>query len=420
MPDSSEGTALLNALSSTKRTGVCAARKALDHPHANPYDVDAAQTRFDASLARYAEAQTSEDATAELHEATAELENAAAQLNKATGQSGDSWALPHQAPKQAWTSRRLWLTDLTTAITSEEGRALCKQQRLSVKACVAVAQANAAFGSSSSGRSVTASNYVLGRAAARFAGRAKDYSHDVVRAARSVFEALGFAVEVARGRYLTAAERVLAKAHHGGDQIRAASVWALVSPRRPAPLRSNFPYLTPRGFTPRRVSCRSYSPTRSRKRSPAPSGRFSRQNRPLDAQIVAAHLIQNVPSLDRGHIGAIVDVIIGEVDYTRWTGRDLATLINLDARRRGIDWPSKIDRPASFLRHRLHLVAADLAAASPSEIATSHAAQIRAEQQKRTAEAEQAKLHAAKPTTVRAAVNEFKAILEAKRAKRRR
>lgn len=413
MPDSSEGTALLNALSSTNRTGVCAARNALDQPHANPYDVDAAQARFDAALSKYTATQGSDEATTELGEA-------ATQLNKALGQSGQSWALPHQVPTLGWSSRREWLEGLSAFLTCGAGRSECKQKKVAVKTCLAVAQALAAFCDSSTGRSVTASNRVLGRAAARFAGRSEPFSHDVVRAARRVLEALGFAFEVARGRYLSAAERILAKAHHGSKQFRAASVWVLVSPYSSARRRNGFPYLPPRGFTPRRVSCKSYSPTRSRKRSQAPSGRLSRRIRPLAAQKVAGQLIQNVPSLDQGHIGAIVDVIVSEVDYTRWTGRDLVTLINLDARRRGIDWPSKIERPTSFLRHRLRLVAADLAAASPSEIANVHAAQIRAEQQERTAEAEQAKLRAANPTTVRAAVDEFKAIMEAKRANRRR
>ena len=421
MRDSSESSAYPNDVSSTMLLDAPNAASTPDLP-TNPYDVAAAQARFDAALAKFSQAQAQAQAQAVDETATAtetELAAASAALNRALGQSGHSWSLPTRKPPRVWTSRQHWLTSVASYLACGEGREQCKAGRLSPKTCLAVARAVARYADSSTGRSVTASNRSIGRLAARIVGRDKPYSHDVVAVARRVLAAAGFAVEVLQGRYLTAAERILARAHHGGQQIRAASVWALTSPSRSTGTDPKNPYLPSRSFTPREGSCRKYSPTRARKRTRAPFGRISPENRPLGAQVVAAQLVARVPSLDTKHIGAIVDVIVDTVDYTRWTGRDLVELMNVDARRRGVDWPAQIDKPAAFLRHRLQLLAIELAGPSPSEVAAAHAERIRAEQDARRQEHHDAQARAAKPDTVRSAMAEFRAMLAAKRETRR-
>ena len=409
MRDSSEGNAHPCGLSSVDTLVRGSAHTYLDMPH-NPYDVDAIDAAFYAIAAEII-GEFSQPQNAD------RLAEPAAKLNVALEQSGKSWRIPGLPPAQVWTSRRYWLRSVSSVLKSEKGRALCKARRIAPDTCYAVAAALADFADSATGRNVAASNRRIGAWAARKSDRPKPFSHDTVGVARQVLAELGMAVEVARGRYLSKAERLLAKSHHGADQIRAASVWALISPRE----ADTRPYLPSRGFTPREGSCSRKSPTRARKRTRAPFGRLcNHQNRPLAAQKLAAGLVDKVPALDQGHIGAIVDVVMETVDYQRWTAADLIKLIDLDGQRRGIMWPATITKPAAFLRHRLTVLAPELAAPSPSEIEAAHLRRIRVEQAAREAEAQRKQASAARPETRQAAIAEFRAQLAEKRKHRRR
>lgn len=408
LPDSSEGNAHPCGLSSVDTLVRGSAHTYLDIPH-NPYDVDAINAAFDAIVAEiggdFLQPQNAD-----------RLAKPAADLNVALNQSGRSWRIPGQPPAQVWTSRRYWLRSVSSVLKSEKGRALCKAHRVAPDTCYAIAVALAEFADSATGRNVAASNRRIGALAARKIGRAEAFSHDTAGVARRVLAELGLAVEVARGRHLSKAERLLANEHHGGNQTRAASVWALISPREP----DARPYLPSRGFTPREGSCSRKSPTRARKRTRAPFGRLCHhQNRPLAAQKLAAELVDRIPALDRGHIGAIVDVVIETVDYQRWNANDLVKLIDLDGQRRGIMWPATITKPAAFLRHRLAGLATELAGPSPSELEAAHLRRIRAEQAARKDEAQRKQASTARPETRQAAMAEFRAQMAAKRKQRR-
>lgn len=325
---------------------------------------------------------------------------AASTENGIRGQRGRSWALDGRHPAFVWQTRSRWLTGAAVELGCSPGRQMCRARHLSPRTALFVARACARFADASTGRGVTASNRTLGRVAAELAGRARPFSHDVVSNARAVLAALGLAVEVAQGRYLTAEERFLAAVHHDGVQFRAASTWSLITPRR----WYTKSYLPRRGSTGSKTPRRNNSPTHARKRATAPSGRSQRhkgRNRPRAAHIVTAQLIAQAPSLDTGrHLGALVDVVAELVDCHRWTGRDLIAILNQDARDHPRDWPSTIQNPPGFLRHRLSRLGHVLADSSPSQVAAEHRRQVAADQRRRAEAAATADERKASPEQV--------------------
>jgi len=332
--------------------------------------------------------------------------------NTLRGQRGHSWALDGRQPALVWQSRTRWLTAAAAELACAPGRQLCRKRGVSPRTTLLVARACAQFADSSTGRGVTASNETIGRIAAELAGRAKPFCHDSVAYARAVLAELELAVEVARGRYLTVEERFQAAVHHDGVQIRAASTWALTTPRR----WYTKSYLPRRGstgsFTPRR-KC---SPTHARKRATAPSGRSQRikgQERPKKAHIVTAQLVAAATSLDNGrHLGALVDVVVELVDCDRWTGPDLVAVLNQDARENPRDWPSTIQNPAGFLRHRLCRLRDVLAGPTPSEVAEQHRQRVLEEQRQQTEAAAAAEARKATPGQVSRHMDTIRSILK--------
>ncbi len=343
---------------------------------------------------------------------------AAERRNAADGQRGHSWALPGRAPTVCWTSRSLWLVSVDVALHSDEGRRLCRQRHLSPVTARAIARGVAAFADTSSGRNVTASNSTIAALAAARAGRPRPWSHDVVANTRAVLTALGLAVEVARGRYLTHAERLAAAVHHGGQQLRAASTWALTSPRRWMPKSS----LPRRGSTGSKTPRSRKSPTRAQARATAPSGRSSRQGappRPIEAHKVTAELIQRTHGLDTGHhLGALVDVVHQLVDCRRWTGRDLAEVLNAHAMNNPRDWPSRIHYPAAFLRSRLTEISDQLARISPSQQRAEAHHKLLLEQAERRREQQEAAEQRATPHQVANHLAAIRATLAARKERR--
>ena len=348
---------------------------------------------------------------------TARIE-AAERENGARGQRGRSWALDGRHPALVWQTRTQWLTGTAAELGCSRGRQLCRQRKLSPRTALFVARACARFADASTGRGVTASNETIGRVAAELAGRAKPFCHDVVSNARAVFAALGLAVEVAQGRYLTVQERFLAAVHHDGVQLRAASTWSLTSPRR----WYTKSYLPRRGPTGSKTPRRKYSPTHARKRAQAPSGRSHRQRgreRSREDHIVTAELVSEAPSLDTGrHLGSLVDVVAELVDCHRWTGRDVVAILNQDARENPRDWPSTIQNPAGFLRHRLSRLSDLLAGPSPSEVAEDHRRTVLEGQQRRAAAAAAAEASKASGEQVARHMDMIRATLRSARAKR--
>ena len=339
----------------------------------------------------------------------------AEELNDEHPQQGCSWALPGRPPALCWTTRQQWLIAVHVFLLTDEGRRRCRSLGIAPATVRAIARACAAFADSKTGRGVSASNQTLGAWAAAKARRARPWKRDVVSKARKCLSAAGLAVEVARGRYLTAEERLAASVHHDGVQIRAASVWALVLPRRWA-VKSYLPRRGPTGSKPPR---RYTSPKRARTRAKAPSGRSLTDKGPSRtraAHVVTAQLVAEARSLDTGrHLGALVDVVADLVHCDRWTGRDLVTVLNEDARNTPRDWPSTIQNPAGFLRHRLIRITDRLAGPSPSEIVADHAARVRAEQEARRQEQQDAQARAASPDTVRARMAEIRTTLQQRR-----
>jgi hypothetical protein len=114
--------------------------------------------------------------------------------------------------------------------------------------------------------------------------------------------------------------------------------------------------------------------------------RLARDLERLAPRLVPARLDADpVDARARGHIGRICDTLTAAgVDPSRWTARDLITLIDADTRRRGWIAPARIDRPAAYLRYRLARL--DLGGPSPSEVAARAAARTRADAAARAAE----------------------------------
>lgn len=391
MPSCSEGIAFPNGVSS-----VAALSRQEESPHtlSNPHSDAPIGDTIAANIAR-AEA-----------------------LNHEHGQRGRSWALPGRAPALCWSGRGRWLLAIDVALATDEGRRLCRERHLSPATARAIARACADFADSGTGRHLTASNRTLGAHAAQRAGRARPWCHDVVTNARRVFELLGLAVEVVRGRYLTQQERLAAAVHHDCVQLRAASTWALTLVRR-WQVKSSLPR---RGSTGSKTPRSRNSPNSARKRAQAPFGRSTRhrtQPRPLAAHVVTAQLVARTRGLDNGkHLGSLVDVIAELVDCQRWTGGDLATVLNEDARINPRDWPDHIANPAGFLRHRLGRIADRLAGPSPSEIAAKHHRALRAEQRERVEREREATAQRASTSHVAATMAKFRDELKRRRRSR--
>ena len=316
-------------------------------------------------------------------------------LNTESGQRGKSWALPVRigacARTPIWSGRTQWQHQVRTLLNSPAGSQLCLKNSVSTEATFAVAVTHASLAEGKTGRGVTASRDTIANRAG--------VSVSVVKRARRVLVALGMAVELVRGRYLAALEAMAAQAHHGGRQFRAASVWALTSPRAVvhttsapvkktakatrATLRSaayraasrleshnayrhsaaarTYPQtggrgpLSPSGGFVLHSLVVKFSPTHAHTRAGTPKNPQRSDPRPIALQRTAAQLIAHTPALrTAGHVGQICDVLDDAgIDPARWTGRDIARQLTEDTQSRGWVWPTHLTRPVAFLRWRL-------------------------------------------------------------------
>lgn len=296
---------------------------------------------------------------------------AARQLNDETEQRGRSWAIPADAGMKTkapcWTSKAGWTTAVAVALDTDEARVLCRG-RIRKTVLTAVGLAMASFADIPTGRGVTASNGTLGRVAAAILGK-DSLSGRTVCTARWILSKLGLALELERGRYLSADERIAAAEHHGGVQLRAGSTWSLILPRHRGRGIFVLPPRGPRGSsTPSVNNSPKCAQARTRRPSAARSPDKPRSRPTLPVQRLVAEMVARTPALERvKHLGSLCRVVEQSgLDTTRWTGRDLVEAINADTKRRGWTFPDRLDNPAAWLRWRLANL--DLTSPSPSEV----------------------------------------------------
>jgi hypothetical protein len=327
--------------------------------------------------------------------------NRVEQLNAESGQRGRSWSLPvdpgQQASTPAWTGRAAWQRQVREVLNSPTGRGVCRCFKVSTEFVFAVAVTMASYAERSTGRRVTASRDKI--------AHRSGVSVSVVKRARRALQTLSVAREMVRGRYLRADESHAAESHHGRIQRRAASVWALTSPKsvvtatqqvakkvvkkiRPSQdaASESYPQQPPRGpLSPFRgfkllSLVRELSPTRAQTRTGAATKHPQTdppQPRQLELQRTAAELLVHAPVFaSAGHVGSICDALESAgIDVNRWRGRDIAAELTRDTQQRGWIWPQHIERPIGFLRWRLANI--DWTRPSPTERAQKDAQEAR-------------------------------------------
>lgn len=368
-------------------------------------------------------------------------------MNEESDQRGRTWSIPVSPQLQAktpiWSGRTQWQRQVREILNHEEGRNLCRRHHADPERVYAVAVSMASFADQRTGRRVTASREVLAERAG--------VSVTVLKRARRVLVEFGLAREMVRGRFLRTLEQWAAEAHHGRKQIKATSVWALLSPRSVVlrTTRDRLPQATPpaqrwtrtpaatneprrprypqsRDHGPQSValsfstctSVKKYKTTRASARGQDDSQEQPREPRSISLQKAAAGLIAHAPCLDTGeHIGSVCEALRDHyVDPERWSGRDIAVALTEDTRRRGWMWPARgsLKHPVRYLRWRLSAI--DWSLPSPTE---------RAEAAKRCRDAERhaaalAMVERARKTASesvrRTAMARIRSVLQGKRA----
>lgn len=332
------------------------------------------------------------DLTASTARAEARI-NKITKLNADSAQRGNSWHLPvdhqEQAQTPLWTSRNEWQHQVRELLNSSTGTGICRTHQVDPQRVFAVAVTMAGFAEQRTGRRVTVSRTAL--------AEKTGISVSVVQRARRVLSALHVAKEMVRGRFLRTIELWAAEAHHGGRQTRAASVWALTSPRsvlrsltstnsspdaKPHPQQSadnaanTYPQSTiadplsvALAFSSSSSVRKNYTNARARTYHQKESK--NRKPKSIRLQRAAAELIQRAPALmPRGHIGAISNALSRHsIDTERWSGRDIARTLDQDTKSRGWTWPnaSELNDPVRFLHWRLARI--DWSGNSPTEVA---------------------------------------------------
>lgn len=312
-----------------------------------------------------------------------------------------SWALPAERRSgPCWASKQQWLAAVSASVLIDEVRALMAGV-IKPASLRDIAAGLASFSDAHTGRGVTASNTRIGKQAAQLAGRRRPYSERMVTHARTILKRIGLAEEAARGRYLTIAERMAAVLHHGTEQRRAASVWNLIMPAVHVRAICDLPRS---GSALLKSPSRRWLPTRARARAGAPTAQQpspppspARSLRSRQAHTIVAHLIRCCPSMDKGHLGALVDVITCHVDTRRWTARDLIAILDATG---GL--PATIARPARYLEARLTSLAGQLAGPSPSEQEKARAADAAIRRQRHRTALARDRARAATPAQRRA------------------
>lgn len=263
-----------------------------------------------------------------------------------------SWALPAPTgaygPLRAWVSGNAWFDAVMDALATPEGEALRRAARVAPGTLLRVAYDDRMSADRSTGRDVTTAHETV---AERLGMSAK-----TVQRARLLLEAMGLAVTVVGGRYLTNEEREQARRAHGGDQVRAASTRALVMPSTPPPARSTSRPAKPESVenvhlpvspSGEQVShLPESSPTRAMRarKGPAPRrpamtrGTIEGTPRSLAVQQLSARLVQRMPWLgEQQHIGRLCRLVDRLKLVERgWTAQQIVDQIERHSRTAGL------------------------------------------------------------------------------------
>lgn len=264
-----------------------------------------------------------------------------------------SWALPAPvgayAELPAWWSAEAWFDAVMDVLRTPEGEELRRAARVAADTLLRVAYADRSSADRITGRGVTTAHETV---AAQLG-----MSWKTVQRARHLLEAMGLAVTVAEGRYLTASEREQARRAHGSAQVRAASTRALVMPaavtqgrapkNRQAVENVHLP-VSPSGeqvshvlkSSPKRALPRARKGAASRRPASRKRNRPSAIEAPraIAVQQLAARLQHRMPWLVRGvHIGRLCSLVerLQLVEHG-WTVQQLVDRIDENARAAGI------------------------------------------------------------------------------------
>jgi|GEM_PF-2135030 hypothetical protein len=265
---------------------------------------------------------------------------------------GGSWALPAPegvyGPLRAWPSASVWFDAVLDILRTPEGEEARRRAKVAPDTLLRVAHADRTAADQSTGRGVATAHDTV--------ADALGMSGKTVQRARQLLEALGLAVTVAEGRYLTTTEREQAHAKHGGQQLRAASTRALTLPREYTPPTGsavagadsaaveNVQLPTRRGVknfspinkrSPKRAHPRAQEDAAARRPATTKTQQKSASQgpRPIDIQRLAAGLCARMSWLERAtsHVGKLCDVLAAHGLAGRgWTAESL-----LDAIQRG-------------------------------------------------------------------------------------
>ena len=302
---------------------------------------------------------------------------------------GFAWQPAHEATLPAtvpvWSGAADWLSRLGAALDGPQGAQAREEAKLSIRTATVldVAAVDARAANTRTGRDVMTAHETV--------AKELGCSAKTVQRARTLVEALGYALTVVRGRYLTAQERETARRAHGQNQLRMASRRALVVPRP----RPNV-HLPRRGDLSGQGSVRQYLPKHAQARAeaaprPATKRRMvPRQGArpPLGVQRLAAKIAERLPWLRGSHVWALCRTLMAVgVDEAGWTAQDVIELLDRRNVALGLySLPSSSQRsPLRLFAHQLRAALADVAepprlvrerdrAAAAAERASDHAA----------------------------------------------
>ncbi|WP_133246009.1 hypothetical protein [Amnibacterium flavum] len=232
-----------------------------------------------------------------------------------------------------------------------------------------------------------------------------------VQRARALLEAMGLAVTIVEGRYLTARERAAARALHGGRQIKAASVRALTVPKRRAvenvhlPRRGVVNLSTPLSEIPTKRAFARRSAASRRGSGSEKRSKVERAPHDVGVQKLAAGVVARMPWLARGaHIGRVCTALTrAGIDPARWTATSLIEKVTEHEKQAGVNaaHPLRQGNPLAYFVWRIRnaivpedTTAVEVAAARAAELAAERAewARLREAERERMAKVDQAEV----------------------------
>ncbi len=222
-----------------------------------------------------------------------------------------AWTLPLAADLgtiPVWGGRRRWLAAVRITLDSRAGRRAAAHHHVAADTAMAVARADAQVADHRTGRSVTTSHQTVAR---RIGSCSK-----TVQRARELLAALGLAVVVTPGRYLTRAERRTAWEATGRRIIRVASTRVLTLAQHLV----EHVHLPRRGSGTLLRSRQLVVTKRARARAGAPK---DNEPRPLWLQLLAAALVSRLGHLARAgttHIGHLCNALDQAGVTPEWAG----------------------------------------------------------------------------------------------------